>query len=129
MRTNVVSEMKASGSGVSDPSVASSAGVSSRSAGQTGREIQSFVPARGRAGNGGFISRLQISDSGFAFDPQTGSTFSLNHIGVKIIRSLVEAKEAKEIAAALTAEYDLDLTQAMRDVEDFIAMLKGLELQ
>jgi hypothetical protein len=71
-----------------------------------------------------FIDRLQVSDSGFAFDPQTGSTFSLNHTGIIVITLMREGKTKEQVAEAIVKEYGAEPTDALRDVEDFTQTLR-----
>jgi len=74
------------------------------------------------------IDRLQVNESGFAFDPQTGSTFSLNETGLKIVGLLRAGKSRDQVAARLAKDFDLDLSSAANDVDDFLLALKGLDL-
>jgi hypothetical protein len=71
-----------------------------------------------------FVGRIEISDSGFVFDPKTGSTFSLNHTGLRILRLLREGRAREEIAAVMIRDFGVDLSDASRDLDDFIMSLK-----
>ena len=70
------------------------------------------------------MHRLQVSESGFAFDPQTGSTFSLNHTALRVLGLLRAGKNPEQIVEAISREYEVDPADALRDVEDFIHTLK-----
>ena len=71
-----------------------------------------------------FVHRLQVSESGFAFDPQTGSTFSLNHTGIRVLHLLRDGKNPEQIVESISRDYEVDPADALRDVEDFIHSLK-----
>lgn len=68
---------------------------------------------------------LAISDSGFLFDPATGSTFSVNATGRSVLDLLKQGLEVEQIRDRLaelyeTAEHhDLD-----RDVREFMMLLR-----
>lgn len=71
-----------------------------------------------------FVGRIEISDSGFVFDPKTGSTFSLNHTGLRILRLLREGRAREEISAELVRDYGVDPGDAQRDLDDFLMSLR-----
>ncbi len=71
-----------------------------------------------------FVGRIELSDSGFIFDPKTGSTFSLNHTGLKIVRLLRDGRNRDEIVIEVVKDYGIDAGDAQRDVDDFIVSLK-----
>ena len=70
------------------------------------------------------LLRLQVSSSGFVFDPQTGGTFSLNFTGLRILTLLRQGKSTADISVVLAREYDVRLADAIRDVEDFLNNLR-----
>ncbi len=71
-----------------------------------------------------FAARLQVSESGFVFDPQTGSTFSLNHTGVRLVQMIKEGRSQDQLIDALVKEYAIEPADARRDIEDFTIALK-----
>lgn len=73
-----------------------------------------------------FIARMQVSDSGFAFDPQTGCTYSLNRTALRVLGLLRAGRSREEAAEALVEEYGLPPADALRDVDDFIESLREL---
>ncbi len=75
-----------------------------------------------------FVARIEVSDSGFAFDPKTGSTFSLNHTALKIVHLLRSGRDRDGIVAEIAKEYEVDSGDALRDVEDFLVSLKEFAL-
>ena len=74
------------------------------------------------------IERLATNDSGFIFDPATGSSFTANKTAVFIIRQIQEGIELKEIAQRLIEKFDDANGDVEHDVEDFIEHLKILGL-
>lgn len=73
-------------------------------------------------------SNIAISDSGFLFNPATGESFSVNPIGLDIIRLMREGKAESEICTALNESYDTDPVIVERDLHDFIHMLRQHQL-
>ena len=73
-------------------------------------------------------ARLQISENGFVFDPQSGSTYSLNAAGIEIIHLLRAGKSREQAAAHLSKRYGLDASTAKGDVDDFLISLKEVDL-
>lgn len=75
----------------------------------------------------GFISRVEVSESGFVFDPRTGSTFTLNHTGLKILRLLREGRSRDEIIGDFARDYGIEAGEAQRDVDDFVVAVKSFD--
>jgi len=67
-----------------------------------------------------------LSKSGFLFDHSTGLTYTLNPTGQFIFRMIADNKDALEIRAALTAEFEIDDDTASRDLEDFHRQMQEL---
>lgn len=75
------------------------------------------------------LKQLAISDSGFAFDPLTGHSFSINATGLVILGALKEGKSPGEAAAEVRAAFDSDAGDDIeRDIEDFFARLREYQL-
>jgi PqqD family protein of HPr-rel-A system len=71
---------------------------------------------------------IAISDSGFLFNPATGESFSVNPIGLEIIRLMRDGKSEPEICAALNESFETDPAIVERDLHDFIHMLRQHQL-
>jgi hypothetical protein len=71
------------------------------------------------------LQRLMINDSGFAFDPQTGQTYSINPTGVDVIRWLNEGYEPQRVVECLRKEYGVDEFTASQDYEAFVTSLRS----
>jgi len=70
------------------------------------------------------IEDLAINTNGFAFDPTTGETFTLNETAKEIIEALIKGMDEKKIAKKIAAEYDVAEEEAFNDVLDFKEKLK-----
>jgi len=71
---------------------------------------------------------LAVSDSGFIFMANSGEVFTVNETGRFIIQKLKEEKNETEILEMLTDEFDVDTETAQRDFDEFLTMLKNLNL-
>jgi len=74
------------------------------------------------------ISSLAISKNGFVFDPENGSSYTVNDTGLHILKKLQAGATREDIVASLLEEYDTDIEYASSDYEHFVAMLKALDL-
>ena len=73
-------------------------------------------------------SRLQLYDTGFAFDPTTGGTFMLNETGLAILKELRKGCSEDAVAQQLLDEREISLPEAQKDVADFSSNLSSLGL-
>lgn len=73
-------------------------------------------------------TNIAISDSGFLFNPATGESFSVNPVGLEIIRQIREGKSETEICTTVNETYDADPAIVERDLHDFIHMLRQHQL-
>ena len=71
---------------------------------------------------------IALSESGFAFNPTTGDSYSINPVGQEILAYLGEKKSAAEITSLMTTAYDIDPPSFEKYFYDFISMLKQFEL-
>jgi hypothetical protein len=73
-------------------------------------------------------NNVAVSDSGFIFNPDTGESFTVNPIGVEIIKLLKEGKNVDAITADLHARYATDVQTLEKDAEDFMGLLKNFSI-
>lgn len=73
-------------------------------------------------------NNIAVSDSGFLFDPATGDSFSLNPIGLEILRMLKAGKDQEAIIRYLLENYQTDEVTVEKDYYDFIRMLQQFHL-
>ena len=71
---------------------------------------------------------LALSDTGFVFNPSTGDSFSVNPIGLEVLRMLKDNKEEEEIRKHLMETYQADSETIEKDYYDFIKALEQLKL-
>lgn len=71
---------------------------------------------------------IAISETGFLFDPSTGDSFTLNPMGVEILKMIREGKNQEEITAQITSVYDVVESAFERYFYDFAAMLKHYQI-
>ncbi len=70
------------------------------------------------------LAQLAVNRDGFAFDPATGESYSINPTGVLILEQLIAGKEPEAIAAELVDRFEVEPSEAQRDVLDFIEHLR-----
>jgi hypothetical protein len=71
---------------------------------------------------------IAISETGFVFDPSTGDSFSLNPIGLEIIKLIKEKCVEKKIIETICKQYDIEEHAFEKDLYDFFGMLSKLKL-
>ena len=67
---------------------------------------------------------IALSDSGFVFNPSTGESFSVNRIGVEILKLQNLEKNFNQIKTAITEKYQIDEFTFEHDYNDFMNMMK-----
>ncbi len=68
---------------------------------------------------------LAISETGFLFDPYTGSTFSANEPGLTVLEGLREGLGVADIATRLRESFDVPAAADVeRDVGEFVHLLR-----
>jgi hypothetical protein len=73
-------------------------------------------------------NNIAISDSGFLFDPASGDSYSLNPIGLEILKLLKAGKQQQDIIPYITSTYQTDTSSAEKDFYDFVRMLQQYQL-
>lgn len=71
---------------------------------------------------------VALSDSGFLFNAATGDSYSLNPIGLELLKLLQDGKSDDEIVAHILSEYMIDKSTAEKDLYDFRTMLNSHKL-
>lgn len=66
---------------------------------------------------------IALSDTGFIFNPSTGESFSVNPIGVEILKLLKEGKDKDAIKVVILDKYQTDDGTFERDFYDFVNIL------
>ena len=65
------------------------------------------------------LQSLAINDNGFAFDPLTGESYTLNPVACRILNLLKQGKALDKVAQVLAKEFDKEFTEMYTDVLDF----------
>ncbi|MGE4587300.1 MAG: PqqD family protein [Mangrovibacterium sp.] len=71
---------------------------------------------------------VALSDSGYVFDPSTGESYTLNPIGLEVVKMLKENKPDDEIQSRILERYEVDASTLERYYMDFIGMLLNYQL-
>lgn len=74
------------------------------------------------------LRSLALNPDGFAFDPTTGESFTLNAPGLAIVEGLREGLEQEGIVARLVERFEVEPLEASRDVDDFLDHLRSMRL-
>lgn len=72
------------------------------------------------------LERLAVSPSGFAFDPESGQSFSINPTGMLALAELRKRRSPEEVASRLASEYDVSPDVALASLEGFLVGLRRL---
>ncbi len=70
------------------------------------------------------IKEIKISDNGFVFNSNTGDSFSLNPLGLELIKLISQEKEFGEIKEIFLSRYDVDDLTFEMDFYEFCSLLK-----
>ncbi len=70
------------------------------------------------------LNKLAINDEGFIFDPETGNSYTVNEVGLFILKQLKEGKSESEILDALVENYEVEREEAEKDLIDFLEQLR-----
>lgn len=71
------------------------------------------------------LARLALSDTGFAFDPVSGDSFTLNHTGLALLRIFLHHRDILQVLEEVERDFDVDPLEAERDIHDFAVQLAG----
>ncbi len=70
----------------------------------------------------------QVEGSSVLLDIDSGEYFALNEVGGRVWELCDGSRSAASIAQALSAEFDVDATTALRDASELLAGLAGAGL-
>ncbi|MHB1191824.1 MAG: PqqD family protein [Longimicrobiales bacterium] len=74
------------------------------------------------------LRSLALNPDGFAFDPTTGESFTLNATGLTVVEGLREGLTPEELTARLVEHFEVSPLDASRDVDDFLDHLHSFRL-
>ncbi|HAG16564.1 MAG TPA: HPr-rel-A system PqqD family protein [Bacteroidales bacterium] len=71
---------------------------------------------------------IAVSESGFVFDAGTGETYSLNPVGVEIVKLMNEGKNQEEISNYFLSNYEVSQGIFESAYFDFVSILNQYNL-
>ena len=74
------------------------------------------------------LRSLALNPDGFAFDPTTGESFTLNATGLAVVEALREGLTPEQLTARLVERFEVSPLDASRDVDDFLDHLRSFRL-
>lgn len=74
------------------------------------------------------LKELMINDEGFAFDPRTGNTYSINPTSLLIVNAVKAGANVEQVLDSVAERYEVDRQTADRDLEVFINELQRNKL-
>jgi hypothetical protein len=74
------------------------------------------------------LRSLALNPDGFAFDPTTGESFTLNATGLAVVEGLREGLTPEQVTARLVERFEVSPLDASRDVDDFLDHLRSFRL-
>jgi hypothetical protein len=74
------------------------------------------------------LKNIALSDTGFVFNPGNGDSFSVNPIGLSILKDLQEGKSEDAIRNRVVEDYQTDKETIEKDLYDFLKMIEQFNL-
>ena len=69
------------------------------------------------------LPALAISANGFAFDPRSGQSFTVNHTGIATVELLLQNGSVEDTVDELSRQYDVPADVVLGAVEVFVRQL------
>lgn len=66
---------------------------------------------------------LDVTEDGFAFDPCTGESYTLNQSAWLVLQRLQQGEDSKQIAHFLAGNFGIPQSTVERDIADFFQQL------
>ena len=73
-------------------------------------------------------NNIAVSESGFIFNPEIGTSFTTNSLGIAILKQLKEKTSPEEIKNSILKSYDIDAITCEKDLDDFLRIVKQFNL-
>ena len=70
------------------------------------------------------LADLAVSDTGFVFDPFTGTTFTLNPTGLCLLQAFKEGLDRKAAVDRLVDQFDTKGANVPRELDEFVQLLR-----
>jgi hypothetical protein len=78
--------------------------------------------------NIGKLNGLMVNGEGFAFDPRSGHTYTLNDTGLFALNCLKAGASLEQVCEQMAAQFAVDRHTAERDLEVFLNVLQRNQL-
>lgn len=75
-----------------------------------------------------FNNKIAVSDTGFIFDPTTGESFSVNPVGLEIIKLIKQGKSIDEIKRDLLDKYEVTESLLVKLLDEYVSTLIQLNI-
>lgn len=73
-------------------------------------------------------NNIAVSESGFIFNPEIGTSFTTNSLGIAILKQLKEKTSLREIKESIIENYDIDAVTCEKDLDDFLRIVNQYNL-
>lgn len=73
-------------------------------------------------------NNIAVSESGFIFNPEIGTSFTTNSLGIAILKQLKEKTSLEEIKDSILKNYDIDAITCEKDLDDFLRIVNQYNL-
>ncbi len=71
---------------------------------------------------------IAISETGLIFNPRTGESFTINPVGMDLIKLIRQGRSPEEIKKIMLDDYDTDAENFDKDYSEFLLLLRGYNL-
>ncbi|MEW6708833.1 MAG: PqqD family protein [Candidatus Riflebacteria bacterium] len=68
---------------------------------------------------------LAMNETGFAFDPSAGESYTINHTAREIIELIKRGMEVEDIAKKISSEYEMPFEEVYTDTIELIEKLRA----
>ena len=73
-------------------------------------------------------NNIAVSESGFIFNPEIGTSFTTNSLGIAILKQLKEKTSLEEIKESIIESYDIVAVTCEKDLDDFLRIVNQYNL-
>ncbi len=70
------------------------------------------------------LMSLAINDTGFAFDPSAGESYTINQTAREIIEMIKKEMELEDIVKTISSDYEMPFEEVYTDVLELVEKLR-----